>query len=427
MEARNSQRYDGRSRKLGVNQCFDVSVDCRADIYHAEFAYKQLGFFSGAAAIIDGSTNSAPHPKDATLHNFPHLRRRQFAVTFSWSCFLGALFLSGFFALGLSTASVASSRKPQAATAVPHSPLAEARDLLAAGRFQEAQNAVQRYLSEHKTSADAHFLLGLIFFRQIQAEALDTTTSPNDASSQTNFGSRKFREENAKASLAEYTEGAKYARPSAADLKIVALDYVLLGSYTDASKWLARSVEDDPNDAEAWYFLGRAKYNENRFDEAIGAFGRCLGLEPRNIKAQSNLGLSYAGLNRVPEAQAAFLKAIEWQAGASRKDPEAYIGLGDLLVQQNRASEAVPYLLEAVQIAPRESRAREKLASAYLNLNELGAAQKELESAIALDPRNPGLHYLLGSVYRKQGQAQKAKAEFERFQTLKETTETARP
>jgi tetratricopeptide (TPR) repeat protein len=361
------------------------------------------------------------------LRNLPHLRQTRSNVKFSWSCLLGALFLIVFFGLEAFTAGAPSSQEQEGVAAVPRSPLAEARDLLAAGRIQEAENTARQYLSEHKTSADAHFLLGLIFFRQIQAEALDGRASPTDGSSQTSLGSRKFREENAKASLAEYTEGAKYARPGAADLKIVALDYVLLGSYADASKWLARSVADDPNDAEAWYFLGRAKYNENRFDEAISAFERSLALEPRNIKAQSNLGLSYAGLNRVPEAQGAFLKAIEWQAGALRKDPEAYIGLGDLLVQQNRASEAVPYLLEAIQIAPRESRAREKLGSAYLNLNELAAAQEELESAVALDPRNSELHYLLGSVYRKQGQAEKAKAEFERFQTLKKTMETARP
>lgn len=357
------------------------------------------------------------------LRHSPDLRQTRFAVTFG----LGALFVLAFLGVEAITACAPSRRMQEAVAAAPESQLVEARNLLAAGRFQEAENAVRRYLSEHKTSAHAHFLLGLILFRQIQTEAADARASSDGGRSPTDLGSRKLREENAKASLAEYTEGAKYARPSAADLKIVALNYVLLGSYADASKWLTRSVEDDPKDAEAWYFLGRAKYNENRFDEAIGAFERCLALEPRNIKAQSNLGLSYVGLNRVPEAQAAFLKAIEWQTGASGKDPEAYIGLGDLLVQQNRASEAVPFLLEAVQIAPRESRAREKLGSAYLNLNELSAAQKELESAVALDARNPALHYLLGSVYRKQGHVEKAKAEFERFQNLKDTTETARP
>jgi predicted Zn-dependent protease len=97
------------------------------------------------------------------------------------------------------------------------------------------------------------------------------------------------------------------------------------------------------------------------------------------------------------------------------------------LVQQNRASEAATYLQQAVQIAPRESRAREKLASAYLNLNNLSEAQTQLETAATFDSQNPNLHYLLGTVYRRQGQAEKAKAEFERFQSLKEKTGTGRP
>ena len=314
---------------------------------------------------------------------------------------------------------------PQEVTVRAEDRLLHARKLLAEDQLQEAESAVRSYLGQNHASADGHFLLGLILFRKIRAQARETMASGNPPASED--ASQKLREETAKASLAEYTEGAKYRKPTAADLKIVALDYVLLGSYADASKWLARSVEEDPHDAEAWYFLGRAKYTENRFEDAILAFERCLALEPRNLKAQSNLGLSYAGLNRVPEAQAAFLKAIEWQAEAARKDPEAYIGLGDLLVQQNRAAEAVPYLEKAVQIAPQESRAREKLGSAYLNLNQLSAAQKQVESAVTLDPRSPSLHYLLGSIYRKQGQQEKAKAEFERFQNLKEASGTARP
>jgi Flp pilus assembly protein TadD len=305
--------------------------------------------------------------------------------------------------------------------------LALARGLLARGEVGKAERTVREFLSQNQGSGEGHFLLGLILFRKIRAEALEDGTAPDPNDGRSRAAGAKARKEYAAASLAEYTEGAKYQKPGAAELKIVALNYVLLGSYADASKWLTRSVEENPKDAEAWYYLGRAKYNQNRFEEAIRAFARCLELEPRNIKAQSNLGLSYAGLNRVPEAQAAFLQAIEWQGGGPPKDPEAYIGLGDLLVQQNRASEAVPYLLQAVEIAPRESRAKEKLASAYLNLNNLTEARKQLEAAVALDPENPSLHYLLGSVYRKQGQPEKAKTEFERFQTLKDATGTVQP
>ena len=308
-----------------------------------------------------------------------------------------------------------------------HVTLADARALLAGGQVQKAEEAVRDYLSQNQRSAEAHFLLGLILFRKIQAQALDQLSSSNAGESRISPADAKFREENAKASLAEYTEGAKYEKPGATDLKIVALDYVLLGSYADASKWLTVSVQADPQDAEAWYYLGRARYNENRFEEAIQAFLRCLELKPRNVKAQSNLGLCYAGLNRVPEAQAAFLKAIEWQSDSPAKDVEPYIGLGDLLIQINRPQQAVSYLTEAVAIAPRESRAREKLGSAYLSLNDLRAAQTQLEAGIAMDPQNASLHYLLGSVYKKQGNQEKARTELERFQLLKEANGSELP
>jgi len=307
------------------------------------------------------------------------------------------------------------------------SALAQARAFLDDNKVEQAENAVRGYLVQHQNSADAHFLLGLILFRKVQAEALEGRAPSEGGDGASKFGGNKFREENAKASLAEYTEGAKYERPSAADLKIVALNYVLLGSYAEASKWLARSVEENPKDPQTWYYLGRSRYNENRFEEAIQAFLNCLDLEPRNVKAQGNLGLSYAGLNRIPEAQAAFLKAIDWQIQSPVKNAEPYIDLGDLLIQQNRLQEAVSYLQQAVQIAPRESRTREKLGSAFLILNDLSAAREQLEKAVELDPRNPSSHYLLGSVYRRQGQAEKAAAEFDRFQALKKEMGNSRP
>src|SRR5438105_15155245 len=107
----------------------------------------------------------------------------------------------------------------------------------------------------------------------------------------------------AKASLEEFTAGAKYRTPSAADLKIVALDYVLLVDYPDADKWLTKMLEWAPDDSEGWYYLGRTKYNENRFAEAIRAFQQCLKLDPQNVKAEDNPGLSLAGLGRNEEAR----------------------------------------------------------------------------------------------------------------------------
>ena len=301
----------------------------------------------------------------------------------------------------------------------PDSELLKARELLEKSDLNAAEAAARQYVATHAQSAEGHFLLGLIFFRQVQSQARagGTYLAPGDLPA--GAVDSQARDTGIRASLAEFTEGAKFGRPSAFDLKIVSLDYVLLGDYTSADKWLTLSLQWDPGDADGWYYLGRAKYNENRFEEAIQAFQKCLDLRPRFVLAADGLGLSYAGLNRTAEAISSFENAISWQEGEAKKTPEPYIDLGDLLNQQARFDEALPALQKAVAVAPRNIRGHEVLGKTFLNLNRLADAQRELEAAISIDPDQPALHYLLGQIYRKQGQLQKAKSEMDRFQSLK--------
>src|SRR5207253_7946429 len=77
--------------------------------------------------------------------------------------------------------------------------------------------------------------------------------------------------------------------------------------------WSSDVCSSDLSDSEGWYYLGRTKYNENRFAEAISAFQQCLKLDPQNVKAEDNLGLSLAGLGRNEEAAVAYNQAIAWQ------------------------------------------------------------------------------------------------------------------
>jgi Flp pilus assembly protein TadD len=314
-------------------------------------------------------------------------------------------------------------------------PLSEAKSLFEHAKFSEADRAVRHYLKDHPDSAEGHFLLGHILFREIQAHAMLETQlqpqahgpmggvktlgrTPSDAPDLNRAA------EMAKASLEEFTAGARFHNPSAADLKIVAFDYVLLGDYSDADKWLGKMLEWAPNDSEGWYYLGRTKYNENRFAEAIEAFERCLRLDPKNVKAEDNLGLSFAGLGRNDEAAAAYKQAIAWQEQSLLKNPGPYIDLGSLLIDQNRPLDAVPYLLRAIEIAPPESRTHELLGKAYTRVEDFPKAQTELEKAIELSPQTPNLHCMIAPVYRKQGLAEKAKTEYERCAALTGTHST---
>jgi tetratricopeptide (TPR) repeat protein len=272
----------------------------------------------------------------------------------------------------------------------PDDPLSEARSLIKLNKFTDAEQVIRKYLVVHKNSADAHYLLGYIL----------------------------FKEQNAKESLAEYTEGAKYRTPSASDLEVVAGDYVLLHDYLDADKWFTKSVEWNPGNLQTLYYLGRTKYNENRFEEAVSVFQRCLKLDPKNVRAEDNLGLSYEGMGRTQDAMAAYRVAISWDANAPIRDSGPYVDLGTLLVTKNRAGEAVPYLLQALRIAPDDVRAHRELGKAYLHLNQLDKAQSELEKSVQLAPQHAPTHFVLAQVYRKRGLLDKARAEAQRYTAL---------
>jgi Flp pilus assembly protein TadD len=301
----------------------------------------------------------------------------------------------------------ADSQAPAPDSQPGHELLSRAKSLAQNGNFFEADKSIRQYLEADQKSGEAHFLLGYVLFREIQAKA--ATEGHIDP---------QFQEANAKAALAEFTEGAKYARPTAFDLKTVALCYVLLGGYADADKWLTQSVAMNPNDPEAWYYLGRSRYNEQRFQQAISAFKECLSRDPKNVKTEDNLGLAYAALDRYDDAIAAYRTAIEWQLNSLIKDSGPYIDLGSLLLDQNHVAEAVEYLSQAVAISPQESRGHGALGKAYLRANDLEKAQRELEEAVELAPSNSSLHYVLGQVYRKRGFQDKANAEFARTSEL---------
>jgi len=276
------------------------------------------------------------------------------------------------------------------AHSAPETPLAEARALLEMGKLPEAEQVTRRYLEARKNSADAHYLLGYILFKK----------------------------QDPRASLAEYTEGAKYRKPAAADLEVVASDYVLLKDYADADKWFTKAVQWNPEDALGWYYLGRTKYNENRFEEAIAAFHECLKLNPRDVKAEDNIGLSYEGLNRTEEAMAAYRNAIAWQADSPVRNPGPFLNLGSLLVDSEHVDESLPHLLEAARLDPADFRTHRQLGKAYARLNQLQKAQAELEKAVELAPQNAPVHFMLAQVYRRQGLMDKAKLENDRYVAL---------
>ena len=271
-------------------------------------------------------------------------------------------------------------------------PLAEPRALLREGKIDQSEAALHSYLKEHPASADARFLLGYVL----------------------------FREQKAVESLAEFTAGARTRRPKADELKTVASDYVLLGDFADADKWFTEVTRETPGDADAWYLLGRTKYNENAFADAASDFERSLSLRPKSVEAENNLGLAWKELNSPAKAKTAFQTAIEWE-GDSPKDSQPFLNLGTMLADQRNLDQAVAPLLKAASLSPGNPKVHEELGQVYEAQNDLPKAQAELEQAVALAPDISGLHFKLGQIYRHEGMRDRAQHEFDVCEKLNST------
>jgi tetratricopeptide (TPR) repeat protein len=257
-------------------------------------------------------------------------------------------------------------------------------------RFVEADAALRASLSLEPRSAETLYLLGFVLQRENQPAA----------------------------SLGIFTQAAALAPPQSDDLKLVALDYILLDDYRDGIQWLQQALTLNANNAEGWYDLGRAHMHQGQFDEAIHAFKRSLSIVPQNAKALDNVGLSYQAQNKPEEALKNFQAAVEVARTSPRPASEPFLDLGAFLEEHEQYGEAERMLLRAAELAPNSSRCFEELARAYIGEAKDTQARTTLEHAVALDPKNPRLHYQLARLYRKLGLTRQAQTEFKETSRL---------
>jgi tetratricopeptide (TPR) repeat protein len=264
--------------------------------------------------------------------------------------------------------------------------LYRAKSLVHLQDFAGAESALRSYLSSHSDSSDALYMLGFVLNRQ---------NRPVE-------------------SLAFYTKAASSTQPTADDLKIVGLDYVLLDDYVDAIKWLEKAVTLDRTNSDAWYYLGRAYYTKSRIPEARKAFLTVLDLNPRDARAENNLGLIFESSGEPAAAIEAYRKAIAWQEENHHPSEQPYVNLGNLLMEQGRAPEAAVFLEKAVALAPENAFCHMTVGVYYRKIGRLQPARSELERATQLDPENAVAHYQLGRLYTDIHALTKARAEFAR-------------
>ncbi len=285
----------------------------------------------------------------------------------------------------------------QAIQTLTPTPLSEARALVAEGHLIEAEARLRAMIAAAPRDPEPRFVLGYTL----------------------------FREQRAADSLAVFTDAAKLRAPTADDLTAVASDYVLLKDFADAKRWLTLATQTTPTHATAWYLLGRADYNLDLAEEAKQAFLACLRLEPNHVKARYNLGLAEERLRQPDQALAAYREAISIQEQFPHKDSQPYLDLGMLLLQQDKAQEALDALKEAVMLAEGNPLAHQQLALCLEKLGFYQQAAAEMTSCARLAPDSQAPPFFLGRLYHRLGKEAEAKEQFARAQQLAGTHSAA--
>lgn len=122
-------------------------------------------------------------------------------------------------------------------------------------------------------------------------------------------------------------------------------------------------------------------------------------------------------------ASATVLELPHWQddyilaqhgIATSPGHPIALQVAGNVLIRQQRITESVPYLVESLNAQPNNVDTLCSLAFSYSAMDALPLAEESVTKAIALDPKEPRAHLILGIVRFKQKRLKEAEAEIRR-------------
>ena len=203
---------------------------------------------------------------------------------------------------------------------------------------------------------------------------------------------------------------------NAAAHKLLGMDEFMLGKAGDALAEVRLATELAPNDADAFYYLGRLYFSADNSPAALHAFERAVQLDPSSVRIHNQLGQTLEALGREQEAERAYLKAIELSRDAPKKSEWPFYNLGLLCFHNGRTEEATRYFRQALDCNPQFPEAKVKLAVILSKQGSSREAARLLQEALQSDAANAEGHYRLGLLLLKNGNSEEARREFALFE-----------
>ncbi|KAI8634594.1 tetratricopeptide [Xylariaceae sp. FL1651] len=170
----------------------------------------------------------------------------------------------------------------------------------------------------------------------------------------------------------------------------------LARDHEQALRCFKRATQLNPKFAYAFTLQGHEHVSNEEYEKALTAYRLAISADRRHYNA-------YYGIGRVYEKLGSYDKAYTHFHSASVINPTNAVlicCIGNVLEKQRQIVQALQYFSKATDLAPHAAQTRYKKARALLALNQLDAAQKELEILKTLAPDEATVHFLLGKLYK---------------------------
>jgi len=174
--------------------------------------------------------------------------------------------------------------------------------------------------------------------------------------------------------------------------------YYKKSDYASAILNFQKALKENPDDGEATQLTGICLYLAGRPGEAIPYLQKVLSWYPRaNVDAAYILGVAYIQNKQYDEARRSFARMF----GFSGDSAASYLFCGRILLRLEFTSITEEYALKAIALDPKLPMAHYLLGELYLYQSKTDQAITQFEQEVALNPSYSNVYYKLGDAYSR--------------------------
>ncbi len=201
--------------------------------------------------------------------------------------------------------------------------------------------------------------------------------------------------------------------------------YMQQGLYQKAVVEFQGWVSENPNNAEAHLWLGRAYIGVRDYIKAAEEFAKAYELDADSGKLAKEFGenevntLLTAGKTLFQQGDdQGSLRYFEYALKINPKDERPFLAIAIIKSKQGKYEEAVNYASKALDLNPKDTQAYFYRSKFYAQMGNKERAIEDLKKAIEIDSTFSKAYFDLGTLYFENEQYENAAASFLKAYTL---------